>query len=457
MSIKVTITEQGLSSLINAQNTGSAALKLTKVKLGKGRYTPDNQQRDLVAPFKTLSTIAGKVVEDHLIHLTIKDESSDEYEVGEFGIYTDADILFAVYSDPNQENWILEKDSLATLLLAIDITLESVSTECIEFGSIELISPPATYNQRGVVQLADKRSVLEPKHDEVPSVDALHHYIQSLFVGQVAYFPAATAPNGWLVCDGASVLRSDYPDLWAFAQKSDNLSDDDNNKSAGQFGVGNGNTSFTLPDLRGEFVRGLDKGRGIDADRRLGSWQTDQFRRHAHTGNTDLSGLHDHSITIKNSGTHTHRGETLHAGEHSHTAFLSESGRHSHPHSTTNATGSHSHKLALHHAGYPRLGDMSFYFVGHGNSHTTHFKHLPDSGYHSHKVHVRSNGSHTHAVTINAAGSHQHTLNTTWSGNHTHSTEILKSGDHSHSFTTDSKGDSETRPRNIALLPCIKY
>lgn len=37
------------------------------------------------------------------------------------------------------------------------------------------------------------------------------------------------------------------------------------------------------PDLRGEFIRGLDSGRGIDAGRALGSWQIDMFKSHTHT------------------------------------------------------------------------------------------------------------------------------------------------------------------------------
>lgn len=39
------------------------------------------------------------------------------------------------------------------------------------------------------------------------------------------------------------------------------------------YGAGDGNTTFNLPDLRGEFIRGLDNGRGIDSGRVLGSKQ----------------------------------------------------------------------------------------------------------------------------------------------------------------------------------------
>jgi phage-related tail fiber protein len=40
-----------------------------------------------------------------------------------------------------------------------------------------------------------------------------------------------------------------------------------------KFSSGNGTTNFRLPDLRGEFIRGWDKGRGIDSGRAIGTWQ----------------------------------------------------------------------------------------------------------------------------------------------------------------------------------------
>jgi microcystin-dependent protein len=48
------------------------------------------------------------------------------------------------------------------------------------------------------------------------------------------------------------------------------------------FGTGNGTTTFNLPDLRGEFLRGVDAGRGVDTGRGLGTAQTDEFKSHGH-------------------------------------------------------------------------------------------------------------------------------------------------------------------------------
>ncbi len=48
-------------------------------------------------------------------------------------------------------------------------------------------------------------------------------------------------------------------------------------------------TTFKVPDLRGEFIRGFDAGRGVDSGRSFGSWQVDQFKSHRHDFNYNKS------------------------------------------------------------------------------------------------------------------------------------------------------------------------
>jgi microcystin-dependent protein len=86
--------------------------------------------------------------------------------------------------------------------------------------------------------------------------------------GTVQFFATQNAPEGWLKADGSAVSRSSYANLFSAI---DTL-----------FGAGDGSSTFNLPDLRGEFVRGFDGGRGVDTGRTLGSNQADDFRSHNH-------------------------------------------------------------------------------------------------------------------------------------------------------------------------------
>lgn len=77
-------------------------------------------------------------------------------------------------------------------------------------------------------------------------------------VGVPVPWPTATAPTGWLKCNGAAFTAQQYPKL-ALAYPA-----------------------LKLPDLRGEFIRGWDDGRGIDASRSLGDSQAGAIQSHDH-------------------------------------------------------------------------------------------------------------------------------------------------------------------------------
>jgi len=101
-------------------------------------------------------------------------------------------------------------------------------------------------------------------------------------VGACMYFPATAAPPGWLKRNGALVSRSTYAKLWVFAQASGNIVAD-GVWEAGMFSTGNGTTTFRIPDGRGEFDRGWDDSRGVDAGRGIGTYQASANLLHTHT------------------------------------------------------------------------------------------------------------------------------------------------------------------------------
>ena len=105
-------------------------------------------------------------------------------------------------------------------------------------------------------------------------------------VGQVVYFARNTAPEGWLKCNGATISRTTYAELF--------------NAIGTTFGAGDGST-FGLPDLRGEFIRGWDDGRGVDSGRTFGVSQGDSTKLPNNAFITDNPGDHNHTYTQSNS------------------------------------------------------------------------------------------------------------------------------------------------------------
>lgn len=106
---------------------------------------------------------------------------------------------------------------------------------------------------------------------------ATKQYIDNLLLGAIMAFPQTTEPTGWLKCNGQAVSRITYAALFS--------------KISTTFGAGDGSTTFNVPDLRGEFLRGLDEGRGVDAGRAIGTAQADAFKSHNHSVSSTVNGF----------------------------------------------------------------------------------------------------------------------------------------------------------------------
>lgn len=105
-------------------------------------------------------------------------------------------------------------------------------------------------------------------------------------VGSVTAYVGASAPTNWLLCNGATFSNITYPALYSILG------------------------STTLPDLRGEFIRGLDNGRGIDIGRGLLTFQTDLLGTHYHSQpthyHTQVAHIHGQATHYHTQPTHTH-------------------------------------------------------------------------------------------------------------------------------------------------------
>ena len=87
-------------------------------------------------------------------------------------------------------------------------------------------------------------------------IAGLDDYVRwrSLPVGIPQPWPKMTPPSGWFECNGSTFDKNKFPKL------------------AVAYPAGK------LPDLRGEFVRGWDNGKGVDPNREMLSWQADAIR-----------------------------------------------------------------------------------------------------------------------------------------------------------------------------------
>lgn len=101
-------------------------------------------------------------------------------------------------------------------------------------------------------------------------------------VGTIIFFSTPTPPDGWVVCNGQSLSRATYAQLFAVIGTS--------------YGS-NSSNSFRVPNLQGQFLRGWNPGPGgNDPNRAFGTPQLDDFKSHNHGVN---DGGHQHSITGK--------------------------------------------------------------------------------------------------------------------------------------------------------------
>ncbi|MBV6750413.1 phage tail protein [Pseudomonas chlororaphis] len=201
--------------------------------------------------------------------------------------------------------------------------------------------------------------------------------------------PVATVqpPKGWLKCNGDPVSRAQYPALFSAIGI--------------RFGGGDGVSTFNLPDLRGEFLRGWDDGRGVDSGRALGSFQDSQNASHSHAASASVAGAHGHTASSGAAGGHAHTG-------------------------STSTDGNHQHGVTM---GYTDLDSGNF--GGGRQAYGTQY--------------------------TNAAGAHSHTLSINAAADHTHAISVTQAPDHTHLVTVAASGGNESRPRNIALLYVIKY
>jgi microcystin-dependent protein len=227
------------------------------------------------------------------------------------------------------------------------------------FTNDEVVTP-AKLNSAAtpVVALANNEVTTLTIADGAVTQAKLNSTVTLVPTGAIMPFAMNTAPSGWLAANGSAVSRTAFAALFAAIGTT--------------YGAGDGSTTFTLPDLRGYFVRGSGTNSDGVAAGTFGAKQADGLISHTHSGTTG------------------------------------------------NDSPDHSHGVANFETNFDQVGGSRP--ISLGGVFNTDFTKGTGTGYYS----------------VNTAGA---------------------STRHQHDFTTSSQspaGTTETRPRNIAMLYCIK-
>lgn len=109
-------------------------------------------------------------------------------------------------------------------------------------------------------------------------------------VGVINAFGGTTAPDGWLLCQGQAISRTDYADLFEVIGTA--------------FGPGDGSTTFNVPDMResvpkGAGLTGHTVGAHLDADGlAVGEFLDDRIQDHKHNAQLTISGASGSNINV---------------------------------------------------------------------------------------------------------------------------------------------------------------
>ncbi|MGI4812151.1 MAG: phage tail protein [Janthinobacterium lividum] len=532
----LTITDTGRAALVAANNAGTNQRRVTAIGLSTTAFTVSTALTTLPHEHKRIDTFAGENIARDTLHVTLRDDTTDQFTLYGFGLYLDDGVLLAVYC---QDTPIMEKSPAAILLLSADLQFTSLNAAKLTFADASFTNPPATTERHGVVELATQSEVDEGWDDtrvvtaktaatryaalagasftggisallvdtdtvfsKFLSVDAgasighgiwltgarhalfsverfdgfsieafgsvlpdgpvkpialaphgghvlvgttvddgqsalqvagiataatpdiadrstklattewVRTVISSASVGQIIMEPRLSARAGFLKLNGAILRRDQYPELWAYAATS-GLMKSEAEWLAGNIGCfsdGDGVSTFRLPELRGEFLRCADDGRGADPGRATGSWQDSANRTHAHGAQSEAVGDHGHEAWTDTQGWHGHHGDTASVGDHQHIVPWGE-------------------KPGI---GAPPWGTWGDRLRGAGSNDTDNTWYLTSpAGGHAHSFDTWGAGQHGHAVGMNGAGAH------------------------SHPISVNADGGAESRPRNVALLAVI--
>ncbi len=272
------LTNQGAARLANAAALGTK-LNLTQMAVGDANGTlptPEPAQTKLInqkriAPLNLLTVDPANT--SQIIAEQIIPENEGGFWIREIGLYDDDGILIAVANCPETYKPQLQEGSGRTQTIRMILIVSSTSAITLKIDPAVVLAT-RQYVDDKVIEVKGYADDLMKKHVEAANphkqypliANALKEMVDAGLVGDVLKnlglgegsalpvgvpvpWPSATPPTGWLKCNGAAFSAEEYPKL------------------------AKAYPTLKLPDLRSEFIRGWDDGRGVDSGRILLSSQ----------------------------------------------------------------------------------------------------------------------------------------------------------------------------------------
>jgi len=271
--------------------------------------------------------------------------------------------------------------------------------------------------------------------------------------GFVFPFAGTSIPDGFLLCDGSAVSRAAYSKLFAAIGTA--------------YGVGNGSTTFNLPDLVGYFIKGGTPDGVKNADTTKPNGLTVGSTTPGATGSTTPGATG--STTPGATGGPSAASESTTPGATGGPSAASESTTpgnggytsNNHTHSVA-SSGGHNH--SAYYVGNVALSSGGSYSIFCANNTGATYNVNVGTGEHTHSTgnasadHRHTGAAHTHGLNshTHTSAAHTHGLNshTHTSAAHTHTSaaHTHTSAAHAHALT----GDAETAPKNVKMNYLIK-
>ncbi|WP_294962036.1 phage tail protein [Sulfurimonas sp.] len=266
------LTQVGANKIATA-TANKTTIKLTQIAIGDGNGTvpmPNANQTTLVNEVYRTDLNDLKVDENNanwIVAVGYIPSNEGNFWVREVGIYDADGDLIAVGNYPETFKPVMADNVAKDIFIKMIFEVSSVDSVTLQIdpsivlATREFVNEGLNTRQPNLISGTNIKTV-----NGGSLLGGGNLIIEGVLTGFVLPFSSASVPNGFLECNGALISRTAYAKLFAVIGEV--------------YGVGDGLTTFKIPDLRGEFIRGWDNGRGVDIGRDIGTTQRDQFQGH---------------------------------------------------------------------------------------------------------------------------------------------------------------------------------